>query len=335
MRSARCTSASGRAVRILRFVVAILMLGAPAGAKIHLRKAARGFQMRMESFAVPPAGDLEGCEHLVTPNRKPMDVAAFQLNTTPGTHHFIVWDYLGQDQNPADFWSGIEYSTACTGLGPQDGSFTTANLFGMLSGRSDFRFPPGVAVRLPAHANIYANLHYHNYTETSVNTDSVFNFIPAKRGTVQHHAQAFTVGTLQFSIPAKGSASVTGEWHAPVDLNLVSVTTHQHRRGTNILVHRIDGGGADMGELVESPSWEHPTIKWFPQAMRLSAGEGFRFTCSWQNPDDHEVNFGVTTEDEMCFVAGYFYPDDDNATVTGPGCLPQGAGLECFVPALN
>lgn len=84
--------------------------------------------------------------------------------------------------------------------------------------------------------------------------------------------------------------------------------------------------------LVESPSWEHPRVRWFQQAMRLQAGEGFCFTCSWRNPDDHPVHFGVTSEDEMCFVTGYFYPDDDAATVTGPGCLPQGAGLQCFVP---
>jgi hypothetical protein len=34
----------------------------------------------------------------------------------------------------------------------------------------------------------------------------------------------------------------------------------------------------------------------------------------------------------MCFVTGYFYPDDESVPVTVPGCLPQGAGLECFVP---
>jgi len=34
----------------------------------------------------------------------------------------------------------------------------------------------------------------------------------------------------------------------------------------------------------------------------------------------------------MCFVTGYFYPDDGDATVTGPGCVPQGSGLQCFVP---
>ena len=97
-------------------------------------------------------------------------------------------------------------------------------------------------------------------------------------------------------------------------------------------VHRIDAAGNDLGEDFVSPSWEHPTIHWYPQALRVAAGEGFRFVCEWQNPDDHPVHFGVTTEDEMCFVTGYFYPDDDAVRVTAPGCIPQGAGIECFVP---
>ena len=42
--------------------------------------------------------------------------------------------------------------------------------------------------------------------------------------------------------------------------------------------------------------------------------------------------FGVTTEDEMCFVIDHFYADDDGATVTHPGCFAQ--GLEGFVPKL-
>lgn len=320
-------------MRTLTIVVVLLLLGTVANARrLTLRRPARGFQMRMESFQVPPAGDREGCEHMVTPNRRPMDVAAFELKATAGTHHFVVWNYLGQHQDPGDFWTGIAYSTACIGLGPQDGSVSTANLFGMLSGHSRFHFPPGVAVRLEPHANVYANLHYHNYGATPLDTDVVFNFIPARTGSVKHHAQAFTVGTFQIDIPAKGSASVSGEWHAPTDLNIVSVSTHQHRRGTGILVHKIDAAGNDMGPLVDSPNWEHPTVRWFKQAMRLQAGEGFGFTCSWQNPDDHRVHFGVTSEDEMCFVTGYFYPDADGAVVTGPGCSRQGAGLQCFVP---
>jgi hypothetical protein len=322
--------------RTLAAVLAVACVAAPSVAvakRLHLHRPKRGFQMRMEGFEVVPGGDREGCQHLVTPNRKPIDVAAFELRTTPGTHHFVVWEYLGQDHAPGDFWKGLAFTPACIGLGPQDGAATTANLFGMLAGNATVLFPPGVAARLDAHADVYANLHYHNYAPTPVTTGAVFNFIRARRGTVKHHAQAFTVGSFDIHIPPHATATITGDWHAPADLNLVSISTHQHRRGTGVRVDRIDAAGNDLGELVESPNWEHPTVDWYTNALRIPAGGGLRFTCDWQNDDDHAVTFGVTSEDEMCFVTGYFYPDEDGAHVTGPGCAAQGAGLECFVPA--
>jgi hypothetical protein len=321
-----------RLVAVVAVAWASVAITTPAAAKLHLRKPARGFQLRMESFEVVPGQDREGCEHMVTPNRKPMDVGAFELKTTPGTHHFVVWEYLGGDHNPADFWNGIGYATACSGLGPRDGFLNTADLFGMLTSNVRFQFPRGVAVRLEPHADIYANLHYHDYLATPVTTDAVFNFIPARKGTVKHHARSLLVGSFQIDIPPQGSASLTGEWHTPVDLNVVQLSTHQHHRGTLVSAHEVDAAGNDMGELVSSPDWQHPTVRWWSPALRLPAGAGIRFTCDWQNPDDHAVHFGVTTEDEMCFVPGYFYPDDDTAPPPVPGCLPQGSGFECFVP---
>src|SRR5262249_971809 len=147
--------------------------------------------------------------------------------------------------------------------------------------------------------------------------------------------QTLTLGSWDIDIPPLGSASLTGEWRTPVPLNIVQLSTHQHHRGTLVSVHRMDAAGNDMGDLVESPDWEHASVPWYPQRLRIEAGEGFRFPCDWTNPDDHPVHFGVTTNDEMCFVTGYFYLDDDNGRVSAPGCPPQGAGLECFVPKLQ
>ena len=316
--------------------LACLALGSTADAKrMHLHKPRHGFQMRMTPFVIPPGTDREGCEYRTTPNRKAMDVAAFELRATPGTHHFVVWDYLGGDRNPADFWTGIKYTPGCVGLGPQDSFATTANLFGMQTARARVEFPPGIAVRLDPHAIVYPNLHFHNYSTVPVTGQAVFNFIAAPEGTVRHHAQALTVGTFQINIPPHGGAALTGEWQTPTALNIVQLSTHQHHRGTLMSIHHIDAAGNDMGELVVSDSWEHPNVEWYPQTMRLPAGEGLRFTCEWENPDDHAVHFGPTTEDEMCFVTGYFYPDDESVPVTGPGCVPQGAGLECFVRKLS
>ncbi len=315
--------------------VGCLVLPAPAYARMRLHKPQRGFQMRLVPFTIPAGDDREGCEVATTPNKQPMDVAAFELKTTPGTHHFVVWEYLGPDRNPADFWDGVKYVPGCTGLGPQNGT-NNANLFGMLSGHQKFHFPKGVAVRLEPHAIVYPNLHFHNYSTAPIDGEAVFNFIPARPGSVKHHAQAFTVGSVQIDIPPRGTATLTGEWHAPAPINFVQLSTHEHHRGSGVTVNKIDAAGNDMGPLVVTTNWDHPTVRWFNAGVeRFEAGEGFRFTCGWDNPDDHTVRFGVTTEDEMCFVTGYFYPaDDDGATLTGPGCFPQGSGLECFVPKL-
>jgi len=312
--------------------LACLVIGGTVDAKrLHLRKPRHGFQMRMTPFVIPAGADREGCEYRTTPNRKAMDVQSFELRATPGTHHFVVWDYLGGDRNPSDFWTGIRYSPGCIGLGPQGSFASTANLFGMQAARSRVEFPPGIAVRLEPNAIVYPNLHFHNYSDKSVLGQAVFNFVAAPEGTVLHHAQALTVGTFQISIPPLSTAAVTGEWRTSMALNVIQLSTHQHRRGTLMSIHHIDAAGNDMGELVVSDNWEHPNVQWYPQALRLPAGEGLRFTCEWNNPDDHAVHFGPTSEDEMCFVTGYFYPDDESTPVTGPGCIPQGGGLECFV----
>jgi len=322
-------------VWLLLLSIAFLAPTMASARKVRLHKPRRGFQMRMQSFPIPADGDREACEVAITPNDKPIDVGSFELKTTPGTHHFVVWQYLGDDRDPSHFWDGLAFVPGCTGLGPQNGA-NNANMFGMLSGHTKFSFPAGIAVRLEPHAIIYPNLHYHNYSDEQIAGEAVFNFIPARKGTVRHHAQAFTVGTIQIEVPPHGSAELTGVWHTDTPLNFAQISTHQHRRGTGVTVNRIDAAGNDLGQLVVTRNWEHPTVRWFDEGkFRLNAGEGLRFSCAWTNPDDVAVRFGVTSEDEMCFVTGYFYLDDDDAKVTGPGCFPQGSGLQCFVPKLH
>jgi hypothetical protein len=125
--------------------------------------------------------------------------------------------------------SGIQYSTACVGLGPRDGSFTTTNRFGMVTANTRIRFPPGVALRLEPHAIVYPNRHFHNYTGAPITTQAVVNLIPARPGSVKHHAQTFTVGSYNINIPAQGSASLTGEWRDASPLR--GRTAHRADRG--------------------------------------------------------------------------------------------------------
>src|SRR5262245_28035214 len=106
--------AAGRSLALL----ALLTLAAHAGAapRLHLAKPKHGFQVRMGKFTIPPAHEREVCEFRSLPNRKPIDAQEFEFLMTPGSHHFALWEYLGQDRTPADFPTKIVDAPGCIGV---------------------------------------------------------------------------------------------------------------------------------------------------------------------------------------------------------------------------
>jgi len=323
--------------RVAAATLIVLAATLPAVARVHLRRPARGYPIKMGAFTIPPAGEREVCEYRVLPNAKPMDVQAYQLDMTPGAHHFVLWAYLGKDRNADDFPKTIVDSPGCVGVGPRDSFFSNANLFGIQTPHVKIRFPRGVAVRLAAHQQVFLNAHLRNPSATDpLVPEVVFNLIPARKGTVKHHAQALVVGNMAgINVPPHGAQSLVSEWHAPIDLNVIQLSTHQHKRGTHAAIDLIDAAGNDKGRVFESDDWQHPGEYWANPAIRVAKGDGFRLLCEWANADDYPVRFGVTTNDEMCFLIGYFYPDDESQPIPQAGCLPQGEGLLCYAQTVS
>jgi len=317
-------------VRGIASLAVVMMLGAPASAsRVHLHRPPRGFQMRMGKFTVPPAHEREVCEYRTFPNEKPMDVQQFEFKMNAGTHHFALWAYFGGDRNAADFPKGIAEAPGCIGLGPRD-SYQRALLGGAPNTHELTRFPPGIALRLDPHQPVFLNSHYINASLTTPLTpDIVFNVVPARKGTVLHHAENMTIGAYDIHIPPLSTASTTADWVVPFDLNVIQLSSHQHKRGTRVRIN-LAAGGQDMGQIFENDDWDHPYEYWTVTPLRLKQGDVFRFTCDWKNNDDHPVTFGVTTDDEMCFMTGYYYRDDESSPPPQvPSCFLQDRGLLC------
>ena len=73
-----------------------------------------------------------------------------------------------------------------------------------------------------------------------------------------------------------------------------------------------------------------------PPVLPLRKGQRMRFTCEWQNFTDTPVRFGAETTDEMCFVLGFFWRENESEPLTGPGCFPQRQGILCpFVETVS
>lgn len=69
---------------------------------------------------------------------------------------------------------------------------------------------------------------------------------------------------------------------------------------------QIVGGARNGQTILTETDWEHPKVLDFTPALQLKKGEGLRSVVTFNNTTDKELIFGLTTEDEMDIIFGYF-----------------------------
>jgi hypothetical protein len=67
-------------------------------------------------------------------------------------------------------------------------------------------------------------------------------------------------------------------------------------------------GGPRNGEVVyESTDWEHPIVLNLTTPIQLQAGQGLTSVVTYNNTTNQTISFGLTSEDEMNIIFGYYY----------------------------
>ncbi len=93
---------------------------------------------------------------------------------------------------------------------------------------------------------------------------------------------------------------------APV--SIIALTSHTHQLGEKFVI-RISGGIRN-GEIVYTNlDWHHPQFKSYNPPIVLQPGEGLISEITYFNSKDKSVRFGLTSEDEMGIIFG-FYTDN-------------------------
>jgi hypothetical protein len=98
------------------------------------------------------------------------------------------------------------------------------------------------------------------------------------------------------------------------------LTRHTHQWGTDFPVEFA--GGERDGELIyTSPSYEDPDYL-FDEPVLVQAGEGFRFTCNYDNTNGtHDLFFGENATDEMCILFGTIFSPTEREVPGSQGCF--------------
>ncbi len=254
------------------------------------------------------------CQSWTLNNPTELWVNGVELVTGGGYHH-SNWLFVPDDEYVVDdgAWRcrDLDYSEI-------DAATKGGVLFAQStqSIREVQKFPEGVAVRLPPYTRILAGTHLLNASAEPLETTISMAIYTIPADQVRVKLTPFRLSYLDLEIPPHASSDFTGacdfaETHeqlleAPLDMKLYWVLPHAHMLASGFTLDLL-GGRRDGERIFESASAAGETngrVFDPPLDLRAIGARGVTFTCSYENPRDEVVGWGVGDQ-EMCVMLGF------------------------------
>ena len=252
--------------------------------------------LTMDSFEVPAGSEVYKCQNFANPFGDDVDVRAFESHMTPGSHHLLLFYKDGATDGSAEDCSGLEFAATPYSTQLPDDSVI---------------FPDTVGALITKNKGLRLQSHYLNTTGQPITAHVEMKFHVANPGEVTQHAGVLFVVEPAIFVEPHATQTVTHDCHIPFDMNLLKVSSHMHKHGTNF-------DATIAGETVfETTQWSDPEPALFDPARVARANDALHFECTFENDGDTTLTFGESAEsNEMCIFAGSFYPVPDDHVVT-------------------
>ncbi len=293
-----------------------------------------GYQIHLPSFKIEPGTEREVfyATQIKDENGNNVEEDIFinrvEIFYPSGSHHFILYRFTeegianGVPERGVDTSIGVNPEDKFRELDPDDpqvlGNFGIDRLFvvGTQTDDTNFSFPEGVALKLPGNTVFDLNSHYINLLgdETLIGETYVNIYtIPAEE--VKYEAIEIFVSNRAINVPPNTTRVAKLTWYVEdelerrghatdTELHVFLLTSHMHRHGelfeifqnsTDELIHR-------------SIAYDDAPITLFSTPLILGVDDGLKFQCTHNNYDkDEPLQFGLTSEDEMCIIFGYYF----------------------------
>lgn len=266
-----------------------------------------GIQMSIALFDIQPKFERELFTRKLVGNTQDMYVNRYEIKMRPGSHHFVAYDFRTKNALPT--------LNEIRDLRNPDNSLNLATAFSMsnhvyFAGSQaqyqDYTFPEGMALLLPAGASLDLNSHYVNKTDAVTKGEAQLNLYTVDKARVTQVVQTLDLGNSNLNLPAGQRTTVTKSFTVNKPRKILTLTSHMHKLGEKFVI-KIKGGTRDGEVVYTSTDWEHPDIVTFKNPIDLKAGEGLTSEITYNNTTGKTVNFGLTSEDEMGIIFGYYY----------------------------
>lgn len=279
----------------------------------------KGFQVGNDVVMIEPGQDIEFCEVVQLPGG-PEDtyyVNRFSSMMTRGSHHLLVAAIEPGSSTDANAQVGdrVECFGPASGFGGD-----LLDVTGQQLPYHEESFPPGVGKVFTGGQKLVFNYHYLNAGEEPIPAQIAVNFHTTEAANVQKIAGIFSFFFIGIDVKKGETADYTISCNLGTDVMVHKLTRHTHQWGTEFPVEFA--GGERDGELIfTSPNYEDPDHI-FDEPVLVQAGEGFRFTCNYDNTDGtHDLSFGENTTDEMCILFGTIFSPTARELPGSQGCF--------------
>ena len=269
--------------------------------------AALGFQLKTELFSVQPKFEREIFERRITPNTDTVYINKIELRGRPNSHHFVIYSYRNALNLPTP--------NVIRDLRNPDGSINLQTFSDMQNQvffvggtdvNSTIELAPGTALKLSPNSGLDLNAHYFNTTNLILAGENYANFYTVPASQVKNVVKILDWSNLDVSIPAGQRKTFTKSFTFNALTNLSMLTSHYHKLGESFVI-KINGGARNGEVIYSSSDWQHPVVKTFTTPIVFKAGEGLTSEVTYNNTTSKTVVFGLTSEDEMNIIFGYFY----------------------------
>lgn len=271
-----------------------------------------GYQLRVDRFDVAPNFERELFNYRKVGNATDIYVSRIETSMRPFSHHLVLYGF--DAKTPA---AVIPAPDAVRDIRRADGSMDFANMVAMgyhiflggsMQPRNDYSFPAGTALRLPANAAIDLNVHYANHTSSKVDGEAFVNLYTVPAAQVQHPLSTLNLQNTGLVLPAGQVTVARKEFLFDARTTVTGLTSHMHARGTRFQIQIVAPGTARDGETVyENLDWEHPALVNFSVPIILEKGQGLRSIVTYNNTTTAPIFFGLTSDQEMDIIFGYYY----------------------------
>ena len=276
----------------------------PSIIPLEVPPSGSGFQMKIEPFDISSNFEREIFIRKNTPNTKTVYVNRIQMRGMSNSHHLVVYSFRNSTTLPAEnVMRDLRNSNGMLNL-----EYLQNHVFmgGGTDVNTDFTMPPGVALKINPSTPLDLNAHYFNKTSLILKGENYINFYTTPENSVKNVAKTFDLNNLEIVLPAGERKTLVKNFTFNEQTRVVLLTSHFHKLGEKFVI-KIYGGPRNGEIIYTNTDWEHPASISYTTPIVLKAGEGLTSEVTYYNKTNKTVTFGLTSEDEMNIIFGYYY----------------------------